>query len=181
MIFELVKDTNFLSLALKDEGLYEYFLDANAGEVIPPPKEKVIVEYGINEEDIANPRSIDDYPCLSATIPVFSQKFVQKFGAELNSSGQLFSLYSENKLFYLFNCTTLQDLINEEKSVLEYCDGFLIGIKKLVIKEQQNYPHIFKLTQDPRGPVYVNEIFKEKIERSDFLGFIFKVIETEEE
>lgn len=180
VIFELVKDTNFLSLALKKENQYEYFLDANVGETIKEPQEKMIVEYGINEDEVADPRGVDDYPCLSATIPVFSERFVQEFGAMLNSSGQLFPLYGEDKLFYFFNCTNLEDLVDEENSEFEYSDGFLISINKLVLTRCPNNSHIFKLSKDPRGPIYVDEIFKEKIEKSGFFGFNFKAITTEE-
>lgn len=172
-VFEVVKDTNYLSLCWKDKQSGDYVLDnINRGRLANQPTHKIMVEYGVN--DSSDSREVDDYPCLSATIPVLSQRFVDIAKKELEANGQLFPIVGENKKFYLYNITTLVDAIDYENSDLVFSGDFLIDVNKLVLNEIKfSEPVIFKLTGDPLGPVYVNESFKLLVEESGLIGIKF--------
>lgn len=173
--YELAKDTNFLTLNWKSQEDSDYLLEnIHIGKFAEPPLHNISVEFGINDDE--DDRGMDDYPCLSAYIPAFSERFVDVFRKVLLESGQLFYIYGEDRFFYLYNVTHFEDLIDHENSSVVYFEGNIIDIRKLILKNQDVQKPIFKLTGDPRGPIYVTNAFKEEIEAQGFLGFRFKPV-----
>ncbi len=76
------------------------------------------------------------------------------------------------------NVTTLVDALDEEKSdVLRASDtGQLLMIHRPSFRADRLGPEIFKLSQMPRGLIYVTEAFVHRVRATSLEGLDFKLV-----
>lgn len=117
-----------------------------------------------------------DLPDFSISyIPVFSQRSFEVLKNVINNFAEFLPAICGEKSFYLLNVKLFGYGLDEEKSDLtRLSTGRILKINQAIFKRGIEYPPIFKLSQMPKGEVFVNEIFKEIVESSGLSGFVFK-------
>jgi hypothetical protein len=71
-------------------------------------------------------RGFNDYPCIDLCVPAFSKRAVEGLGEILKRNGELLPLESEAGEYFAFNCRTVADVLDRDKSRINYRqDGFV--------------------------------------------------------
>lgn len=76
----------------------------------------------------------NDYAELAAQIPCFSQRAVEAIGEVLHANGELLPLYHQLGPYWAFNCTTVVEALDHDKSTIEWADhvGYAMGVERYV-------------------------------------------------
>jgi hypothetical protein len=83
-------------------------------------------------------RPFNDFPCLGLTYPVFSQRAVDVLRDVLLPNGELLPLITSVGSYFLFNCTTIVDIVDFERSKLDYLNkNTILEIDHLNVHEDR--------------------------------------------
>ena len=108
-------------------------------------------------------------------IPTFSDRAIDILGEFLSEHGEFTpTIQMDEPMEYkAFNCTTIFDCLDEDRSELKrFSDGPIMSVTKYVLQSSvEKLPPIFKMPQLRMGNVYVNQDFVKRTE--GLLGFRF--------
>ncbi|KRE01069.1 hypothetical protein ASE61_19140 [Bosea sp. Root670] len=140
----------------------------------PPVMRMVEAEQGAEEP------SYSDFPWLGEHAPILKKPAVDALAPVLAQYGQLLPLKGEN--VWLFNVTTVLDVLDREKSGIVYFDdGDILDIERHVFKRDViGTAEIFKLPRRASA-VYVTGRFVEQVRGSGLRGVSFAPVWTSEE
>jgi hypothetical protein len=131
------------------------------------------------QEVIGRVRRFNDYPCVNLSIPAFSRRAVDVFEDYLTPNGELLPLISPIGEYYAYNITTVADTLDQEKSEIEWLDGFpheaanVFEIERYeCIPEKVAGLSIFRLIEMPTS-VYVTQPFVDRVRSHGLKGFHF--------
>jgi Immunity protein family (Imm11) len=120
-------------------------------------------------------RPYNDFPCLALSYPVFSQRAVELLGNVLEPNGELLPLVTSVGSYFLFNCTTVADVIDFERSKLDYLNtNSILEIDHLeVFEDRLAALSIFQLRKYP-GRCCVTDAVARRIREARLEGFEFR-------
>lgn len=120
-------------------------------------------------------RKLGDYPHFA--LPAISQKAKDILEKHFEGLVEIFPLnVGKWGTYYFINIMNVLDVFDLEKSELRILSsGTIFRINKYVFKSEiiKCNSNIFKIENDKRGPIYVNEKTKKLIEEAGLEGFIF--------
>ncbi|MNI41969.1 hypothetical protein D3C73_962380 [compost metagenome] len=126
---------------------------------------------------------VDDGPdsknydfCELITTPVFSEKAVKVLGNSLDGKAEILPYEHPTEKFYAINVIELLDCLDLSKAVvvmdLKY--NIITKVKKYAfIEELVTYETIFKLPQFIGHPIFVTDLFRNKVIDGGLMGFEF--------
>ncbi len=115
-------------------------------------------------------RQFNDYPS-SLGLPVFSPKAVEALSDLLEANGELLPLNSELGRYFVFNTTTIVDVLNLKKSQSDRLDIWRYAFFARKLKGLS----IFRIPEKPNH-IYVTEEFVRRAEAADLRGMDFKKV-----
>ena len=108
-------------------------------------------------------------------VPTFSARAIDVLGEFLSDHGEFTpTIQMDEPMEYkAFNCTTILDCLDEDRSELKrFSDGQIMSVTKYVLQPQiESLPPIFKMPQLRMGCTFVNQDFVKRAE--GLLGFRF--------
>jgi hypothetical protein len=124
----------------------------------------------------------EDYPCVNLTIPAFSRRAVDALRDFLELNGELLPLVSSVGEYYAYNITTVADILDHEKSDIEWFREDQGVPKKQVIalhiRRYECIPErlaglsIFRLVEEPHLTL-VHQVFVDRVRQHRLNGFDF--------
>lgn len=122
-------------------------------------------------------RPFNDFPCLGLAYPVFSLRAIDILREDLESNGELLPLQTSVGTYFLYNCTTIANIVDFEQSKIEYLNAHTItGIDHLqVFQERLSDLSIFQIRNYP-GRCFVTDDFARRIRAAKLEGFEFRKI-----
>jgi hypothetical protein len=126
---------------------------------------------------IGRVRPYNDYPCLGLAHPVFSQRAIDVLHDILEPNGELLPLISSVGSYFLFNCTTVADIIDFKRSKLELMNtSSLIDFYHLeVIEERLSDLSIFQMKHF-LGRLFITDAIARRIREARLEGFEFRKV-----
>jgi hypothetical protein len=83
-------------------------------------------------------RPFNDFPCMGLSYPVFSQRAIDALHIYLEPNGELLPLVTSVGSYYLYNCTTIADVIDFQQSKLSYLNrNTVMEIDHLCVHEDR--------------------------------------------
>jgi hypothetical protein len=119
----------------------------------------------------------NDYPCVNLTIPAFSRRAVNALRDFLEPNGELLPLVSPVGEYYAYNITTVVDLLDHERSDIDWYSGphdIALHIRRYeCIPEKLTGLSIFRLVEKP-AYTFVHQVFVDRVREHGLQGFHFK-------
>jgi len=118
-------------------------------------------------------RPWNDYPCLNLEIPAFSRRAVDALRDLLEPHGELLPLVSSVGEYYAFNVTTIADVLDHERSEIDWTgEGRILAstVKRFELLPNADCPPICHLVE-LMTEVFVTDIFVERIAEHRLNGF----------
>ena len=125
---------------------------------------------------IGRVRPFNDYPCVNLLIPAFSRRAVDGLRDLLEANGELLPLASTVGEFYGYNITTVVDILDHDRSSIEWPDkrrvtAFEIMRYEFFIEKMAGLS-IFRLVEMPTT-TYVSQVFVDRVREHELQGFRF--------
>lgn len=123
-------------------------------------------------------KSFNDYPCVDLIIPAFSRRAVDALRGYLEPNGELLPLVSTVGEYYAYNIITVADIIDIEKSEIEWLDdnrdfSNIFSIEKYeCIAEKMVDLSIFRIIEMPTS-TFVTQAFVDRVYDYGLQGFHF--------
>ncbi len=118
----------------------------------------------------------EDYPCVNLTIPAFSRRAVDALRAFLEPNGELLPLISRVGEYYVYNVTTVADILDHEKSDIEWPPATRVIARQIrryeCIPEKMAGLSIFRLVEEPHL-TFVHQVFVDRVRQHGLQGFHF--------
>jgi len=124
-----------------------------------------------------------DMPYLSPGKPIFTKNAVERLKGVLEGNVEVLPVDYDLQELFIINITNRIDAIDYEKSEIKYGDEKrILRVKKFsfVVEEVKNQ-HIFKISNQLFGTVFVSDEFKKKVVESSLEGFKFIEVWDSEE
>ncbi|WLF69099.1 hypothetical protein Q6375_14125 [Clostridium septicum] len=174
-IWKLVEDVNnYAVLALKDEDNILNVSDQfNKNSELKD--EWLVAEVKIFKND--DKKQVGDFFDIITGVWAFNEnalKLIKDYIADGKS--EVLPLKGEEEPYYLLNVFNYVDCIDVDKSQVRYFRNSdrVMSISNYVFKPNMlNGEHIFKSTLQKRGPIFISDELKEKLEKSGLKGFRF--------
>jgi hypothetical protein len=117
-------------------------------------------------------RPYNDYPCMGLCYPVFSQRAIDVLHDVLRHNGELLPLVTSVGPYFLFNCTTVADIIDFNKSKLTFLNqNTILEIDELhVYGDRLVGLSIFQMRKYP-GKCCITEAVARRIREARLDGF----------
>lgn len=121
-------------------------------------------------------RPYNDYPCVNLSIPAFSRRTVDALRDFLAPNGELLPLVSSVGEYYVYNITTVADILDDGKSDIRWANE-----KKITAIEVSRYEcfpdkmyglSIFRLVEKPSS-TFVSQEFVDRVIAHGLQGFHF--------
>jgi hypothetical protein len=122
----------------------------------------------------------NDFPCLSLMVPVFSERAVTILEPHLTKNGELLPLISEIGNFYAYNCTTVVEILDQEK-----CKGHFmhpgrlscaVNIDYFAVRENLISDLTIFRMRELCNCVFVTNVFVDVVTNAGLNGFDFRKI-----
>ena len=122
-------------------------------------------------------RPYNDFPCLGGSYPVFSQRAADLLGDILEPNGELLPLVTSVGSYSLYNCTTVADIIDFERSKLNYLNkNTVLEIDHLQVHEDRLAGlSIFRIRKYHRT-CCVTDVIARRIREAKLEGFEFRTL-----
>ena len=122
-------------------------------------------------------RPFNDYPCMALSYPVFSQRAVDLLRDVLEPNGELLPLLTSVGSYFLYNCTTVADIIDFERSKLDYLSKHTISIidHLHVHEDRLACLSVFQMRKYPRK-CFVTDLVARRIREAKLEGFELRKI-----
>jgi hypothetical protein len=150
---------------------------ARAGSWIP------IEMRSVNVDEYGRRREKSDFPaCSGGDMLLVRQRGVDLLGDVLRVDGELLPLNCvDGEPLWTFNVTTLLDCLDERRSTLLRMpdSGKIIRVKVPVFRMEAlaaSTARVFKVTQMPRGLIYVTDEFANRVASLPLRGIEFKQV-----
>lgn len=116
-----------------------------------------------------------DFPALGGLGYAFSQRALELLFPLVGEKIEALPLDSVRGKYYVVNVLNLIDALDEGRSEIKRIPGGRIDVivKHAFKSNSTDGQHIFKLQQEPLGPVYVSAEFKRAVEHHGLTGLIF--------
>jgi len=115
-------------------------------------------------------KSLSDFPVLGST-PCFSQRAVDALLDVLVPNGELLPLECSEGRFFVYNVTTMRDVLDEDRSELvRFKDGRVMHIRSWAFRDGAGNAAVFKVPQS-RVVVLVTSAFADRVAASGLTGF----------
>ena len=120
-------------------------------------------------------RPYNDFPCMGLSYPVFSQRAVEVLHDILVPTGELLPLVTSVGSYFLYNCTTIVDIIDFEHSKLDYLNrNTVLEIDHLCVREARlDGLSIFQMRKYPGRCCATDEV-AHRIREAKLEGFEFR-------
>jgi hypothetical protein len=117
-------------------------------------------------------RPYNDFPCMGLSYPVFSQRAVDALRDFLEPNGELLPLVTSVGSYFVYNCTTVVDIIDFNRSKLNYLNkSTILEIDHLYVYEEcLEGLSIFQMRKYP-GTCCVMRIVAQRIRQAKLEGF----------
>ena len=120
-------------------------------------------------------RILGDYPHFA--LPAISSRAKEVLEKHLEGLVEIFPLDAGKwGTYYFLNIMNVLDVLDTEESTMKMLpSGLILNISKYIFTPEiinQN-TRLFKIENDKRGPIYINEETKQLIESAGLEGFIF--------
>jgi|SRR5579871_2008818 len=115
-----------------------------------------------------------DFPALGGLGYVFSERALELLFPLIGDKIEALPLDSRKGKYYVVNVLNLIDALDESRSDIKRISGGRIDVivKHVFIPGATEGQHIFKLKQEPLGPVYVSPQFKKAVEDNRLDGLL---------
>jgi hypothetical protein len=121
-------------------------------------------------------RAFNDYPCVNLSIPAFSRRAVDVLRDFLEANGELLPLVSQVGEYYVYNITTVADILNHEQSKIKWYNknhDIAMEIKRYHChSEKLAGLTIFRLVEKPAS-TFVTQAFVDRVKEHGLEGFHF--------
>jgi hypothetical protein len=126
---------------------------------------------------IGRVRPFNDFPCLALSYPVFSQRSVDVLRDLLEPNGELLPVITSVGSYFLYNCTTVADIIDFQKSKLSYTNEHTVSmIYHLEVHGNSlSGSSIFNMKKYP-GMCFVTDAMARRIREAKLEGFEFRKV-----
>jgi hypothetical protein len=118
----------------------------------------------------------EDYPCVNLTIPAFSRRAVDALRDFLEPNGELLPLVSSVGEYYAYNITTVADILDHEKSDIEWPPANRVIARQIrhyeCISEKLAGLSIFRIVEQPHWTL-VHQVFVDRVRQHRLNGFDF--------
>jgi hypothetical protein len=118
----------------------------------------------------------EDYPCVNLTIPAFSRRAVDALCDLLEPNGELLPLVSSVGEYYAYNITTVADILDHEKSDIEWPPANRVIARQIrhyeCIPEKLAGLSIFRIVEQPHW-TFVHQVFVDQVRQHRLNGFDF--------
>ncbi len=104
---------------------------------------------------------------------VFPENKLEKIKPLIESYGEFLPVSTEDGTWFVFNTTTVINLIDEINSKREVDPGGSVTLRKLIFLEDMIEAPLFKSDYDDRAQLYCTDVFKRLIEDLGWKGLIF--------
>lgn len=165
--FQVVEGQDWI--APVDSEQFERFFDLDGTAIVDwqPPLMRLVSQE-------ADTPQYSDFPWLGEHAPVLRESAVEALGDTLRRYGQILPLRGERA--WLLNVTrVLADAFDEEKSgIVRFDDGSILTVERYRFRPDAiNGVEVFKLPFRC-SPVFVNDVFVERVRRSNLKGVAFE-------
>lgn len=121
---------------------------------------------------------LSDFPY--AFTNVFSLKAVNGLKTLIEDDVEILPLEFEEIQYFVINVTTVLDVIDYDRSEFETFDNSdrILAFDKYAFRlcDDLHQHNIFKLIDEPASYTFVNERFKDEVERNGLTGFKFELV-----
>lgn len=118
----------------------------------------------------------NDYPCVNLTIPAFSRRAVDALRDLLEPNGELLPLVSSVGEYYVYNVTTVADILDHRRSKVDWADEKHVTAIEInryeCAAEKMTELSIFRIVEMPAS-TYVTQPFVEQVNQTRLEGFHF--------
>lgn len=119
MLYEWKVDTaKFLAVEPIDENDFDLFIDGFNGEPMAHGWSAPDVRFVHDHPSAAQLRG--DFPHLFGAVPVMSERAVAALRSLLEAHGELLPLSSEGGTYWAYNCLTVVDAMDTQRSTADY-------------------------------------------------------------
>ena len=121
-------------------------------------------------------QAFNDYPCVNMIIPAFSHRAVDALRDFLEPNGELLPLVSSVGEYYAYNITTVADILDQERSQIEWMSDEhtftnIADIKRYeFFRDKLSGLTIFRIVEKS-SHVYVTQAFVDRINQHGLQGF----------
>lgn len=126
-----------------------------------------------DREGSEEPLPLSDFPSLSPSVPVFSQRAVEALEECLVQNGELLPLSFPGGQYYAFNCMNTVDCLDYERSAIIRVPGSgrIFQIERYVfLADRLVGTEIFRIPENS-GPVFVTDAFARRVFQNGLTGF----------
>ena len=122
-------------------------------------------------------RPYNDFPSMGFAYPVFSARAVTVLRDVLERNGELLPLVTSVGDYFYYNCTTVADIIDRDRSILKYLNRHtILNIDHLQVRENCLAElSIFQMKWYP-GNCFVTDCVVRRIREAKLEGFEFRKI-----
>ncbi len=122
-------------------------------------------------------RPYNDFPSMGLSYPVFSQRAVDVLRDILEANGELLPLTSTVGSYFLYNCTTIADIIDLQRSKVDFLNKFtILEIDNMQVYEDRlNGLSIFQIKSYP-GRCFVVDSVAHRIREAKLEGIELRKI-----
>jgi hypothetical protein len=119
-----------------------------------------------------------DFPWLARHVPVISERAVRALRDLLTEAGELLEVDCEGERLWALNVRRFVDVLDVGSSKIEYfADGRVMRVHRYVFKPSEvKGVTMFKVPQQPLGPVFVTQPFVSAVESAGLTGFSWKLV-----
>ena len=126
-------------------------------------------------------RRFNDYP-KAFHIPAFSPRAVDYLRDLLEPNGELLPVRHRNGIYYLYNCTTLVNCLDEQNSVCSYFDdGRIMSIKEFAFQHELVKDLSFFRLRPAGVMLLCTQVVAERIQKYGLNGFVLIKLWSSEE
>jgi hypothetical protein len=130
----------------------------------------------IPQHVVGRVRPFNDHPCISLTIPAFSRRAVDVLREYLEPNGELLPLISAIGEHYVYNVTTVVDILDHERSKVQWANEKHITAFEILryecLAEKMADLSIFRMVEKP-STTYVSQVFVDRVRQHELQGFHF--------
>lgn len=118
---------------------------------------------------------IGDFPALTATIPVLSERALAALARVIGVAAEALPVKVGSHLFYALHVTEMVDALNENASQCwRFSDGTIGEVERYCFKrERMRGKHIFRLPQTRFGEILLSEEFRHEVLNAKLKGLRF--------
>jgi hypothetical protein len=155
-------------LVLTDPGSYEAL---DRLEFSDRPSSNPILAEELRTDDFGRPTSRSDFPHLASNVLVMTAGAAHLLAPLMDSCGESARLLAGDRPLIVFRPYVALGLLDEGASeVVRFPSGRIMDIRKYRFLDESPNLHVFRLAQQPSGPVCVSGEFVERARTGGLVG-----------